>query len=94
MKDWNEKELEKFIRENKDILVDGCRPITGHEEKFLMKLQSRVKKFVELTPYFVKVAIITVIIFICSYLIWNNFIRKDKNKPVIENIIEQFKSKK
>jgi hypothetical protein len=69
-------------------------PSENHEEKFLRKLQMRAKKYIDLTPYLVKVAIITVIVFIGSFLIWNTFIRKDKDKSVIENVIEQFKSKK
>lgn len=68
-------------------------PSPNHEEKFLRKLQMRAKKFVDLTPYFVKVAIITIIVFICSAIMWYSFLRPDKNKPVIENIIDQFKKK-
>jgi hypothetical protein len=69
-------------------------PSENHEEKFLKKLQSRFKEYVDLTPYFVKVAIVTIIIFVASSLIWYSFFRVDKNKPIIENIIDQFKTKK
>jgi len=69
-------------------------PSENHEERFLAKLQSRFKEYINLTPYFIKLAIVTVLIFICSYLIWNNFIRKDKDKPIIESIVEQFQRKK
>ena len=92
MKDWTDEELEKFIRENRDKLIKS-KPTAGHEIKFMTKLQLRVKSFIDLTPYFIKVAIITIIIFIASSLIWNNFIRKDKNKPVYQNIVNQFKHK-
>lgn len=91
MKKWTDKELEKFIRENKDVLVDGYRPIAGHEVKFMTKLQLRVKHYIDLTPYFMKVAIITIIVFLCSIFAWYNFMRIDPSKSVIENIIEQFK---
>lgn len=91
MKDWTDEELEKFIKENKNALVDGCRPVVGHEVKFLTKLQLRVKGYIDLTPYFVKVAIVTIIVFLCSMFVWYNFMRPDKSKPVIENIIDQFK---
>lgn len=91
MKNWTDKELKKFIRENKDVLIDGCRPIIGHEEKFLRKLQARAKKFIDLTPYLLRVAIATLIVFVSSIIIWHNFIRKDKTKPIIESIIDQFK---
>jgi hypothetical protein len=69
-------------------------PSENHEEKFLKKLQSRFKEYVDLTPYLVKVAIVTVIIFIASSLIWYSFFRIDKNKPIYKNIIEQFEPKK
>ena len=93
MKNWTDEELEKFIRDNKDALVDGCIHVVGHEIKFMTKLKLRVKSIIDITPYLIKVAIMTVIIFIASALIWYNFIRKDKTKPVYENIVNQFKKK-
>lgn len=94
MKKWTEEELENFILENRDKLRGEKTPTDVHEIKFLKKLQLRVKKFIDLTPYLVKVAIVTLIIFIASSLIWYNFMRKDKTKPVYENIIDQFKKNK
>ena len=69
-------------------------PSENHEEKFLTKLQSRFKEYVSITPYFVKVGIITIIVFLCSIFAWYSFMRPDPSKTVIENIIEQFKTKK
>jgi len=66
-------------------------PSENHEERFLAKLQSRAKKFIDLTPYLVKVAIVTIVIFASSMFIWYSFMRPDPSKTVIENIIEQFK---
>jgi hypothetical protein len=94
MKNWTDEELEKFIRENKDALVDGCRPIVGHEIKFMTKLQLRVKHYIDITPYLVKVGVVTLIIFLCSVFAWYSFMRPDPNKSVIKNIIEQFEKKK
>jgi hypothetical protein len=67
------------------------QPSENHEEKFLTKLQSRFKEYVSITPYLVKVAIVTIVIFIASGLMWYSFLRPDKDKPIIENIIDQFK---
>jgi len=67
------------------------QPSENHEERFLAKLRARTKKFIDLTPYLVKVAIVTVVIFVSSMFIWYNFMRPDPTKTVIENIIEQFK---
>ena len=69
-------------------------PSENHEEKFLKKLQSRFKEYVNLTPHLVKVAIVTVIVFLCSMFIWYSFMRPDPSKGVIKNIIEQFQKKK
>ena len=93
MKDWTEEELEKFIRGNKDKLIKS-KPTVGHEIKFMTKLKLRVKSVIDITPYLVKVAIVTIIVFLCSIFIWYNFIRKDKTKPVYENIVNQFKKDK
>jgi hypothetical protein len=93
MKDLNEKNIEEFIKKNRDEIFTDV-PKDNHEEKFLYKLGLRVKKFIDLTPYFVKLAIVVIMVFIISALTWNAFIRKDKNKPVIENIVDQFKKDK
>ena len=66
-------------------------PSENHEEKFLAKLQSRFKEYVSITPYLVKVAIVTIIVFLCSVFAWYSFLRPDPSKTVIENIIELFK---
>lgn len=93
MKDLNEKNIEEFIKKNRDEIFTDV-PKDNHEKKFLYKLELNVKRFIDLTPYLVKVAIVTIIIFICSIFIWYNYMRKDKNKPVIENIVDQFKKDK
>jgi len=87
---WTEEELTKFIKENRDLILNG-KPTDVHEMKFMTKLQLKAKSFINLTPYFVKVTIVTVIIFLCSIFAWYSFMRPDRNKTVIENIIEQFK---
>lgn len=69
-------------------------PSENHEERFLQKLQSRFKKYVDLTSYFIKLAIVTIIVFLCSIFIWYTFMRPDPSKGVIKNIIEQFEKKK
>jgi hypothetical protein len=93
MKDLNEKNIEDFIQKNRDEIFSDV-PKNNHEEKFLFKLRLRVKKFIDLTPYFVKLAVIAIIIFTASIFVWYNYMRKDKNKPVIENIVDQFKKDK
>ena len=91
MKEIDDEKLKRYAKEFRDEFGE---PSIGHEEKFMTKLQSRVKKFIDLTPYLVKVAIVTVVIFAASIFTWYSFFRIDENKTVIENIIEQFQPKK
>jgi hypothetical protein len=88
--EWTEEKLEKFIKENKDALIDGCRPVIGHEGHFLLKLSKRFKKFISIVPYLVKVLIITVIIFACSIFVWYKFLKH----PIASAVIEKFEDKK
>jgi hypothetical protein len=88
---WTDEKLEKFIRDNKDALIDGCRPTMYHEDNFLIKLSKRFKKFISIVPYLIKVMIITVLIFIVSTFVWYNYIYKAKDHPVIDKVIENIK---
>jgi len=47
MRNWTDEELEKFIKENRDALVDGCRPVVGHEKRFLKKLKSTAERIID-----------------------------------------------
>jgi len=85
-------EIRDVVDSNKEDFEEEL-PTETHEEKFMAKLQTRIRNYIDLTPYLVKVAIVTVIIFIASIFVWYSFFRIDKNKPVIENIIDQFKKK-
>lgn len=87
---WTDEKLEQFIRENKDALVDGCRPTVYHEEHFLLKLTKRFKKFVSIVPYLVKVLIVTIIIFLCSIFVWYKFMKH----PIVDTVIEKIEIKK
>jgi hypothetical protein len=90
MTDWNEEELDKFIKENRDLILRG-KPKEGHEIKFLTRLQLKARHYVDITPYLVKVGIITVVVFILSVYVWYSFLRVDESKSIIQNIIEQFR---
>jgi hypothetical protein len=83
--------LDERLLRNRLVVSKSDEPSEKHEEKFLAKLRSRFKEYVSITPHLVKVAIVTVIIFLCSMFIWYSFLRPDPSKTVIENVIEQFK---
>ena len=73
MKEWDEEELERFIRENKDKF-DIYRPRPGHQEYFLNKLIKKFKEVISIVPYLVKVGIVTLLIFIFSFFVWKIYI--------------------
>jgi hypothetical protein len=82
----NEDTIEKFIRENKDKF-GIYRPPDSHLEKFLFKLNYKVRHIISIVPYLIRVTIATIIIFLASILIWNNYIRKDRNEVTLRNKI-------
>ena len=73
MKIREEKELEKFIRENKDKF-DTYNPEPDHSQLFLSKLFKKFKEVISIVPYLVRVGIATILIFILSFAVWRFFL--------------------
>jgi len=73
MKNLEEEELEKFIRDNKNQF-DVYQPEPDHNQHFLNKLLYKFKEVINIVPYLVKVGIASVIIFILSFLLWRAYI--------------------
>jgi hypothetical protein len=73
MKNWEEQELEKFIRDNKDKF-DVYQPEPNHNQHFLNKLINKFKEVINIVPYIVKAGIATILIFILSFLLWRTYI--------------------
>ena len=82
----NEDSIEYFIRHNKDKF-GVYRPPDNHFEKFLFRLNYRIREMISIVPYLLRVAAATGIIFIASIMIWNNFIRKDRHQITLTNKI-------
>lgn len=82
----NNYNIEKFIRENRDKF-GADPPHDTHMEKFLIKLNNRILHIISIVPYLIRVAIVTVLIFTASILIWNNYIRKDRHEITLRNKI-------
>jgi len=82
----DENTIEKFIRENKDKFGVYRLP-DNHLEKFLFKLNYRLRHIISIVPYLIRVSIATIIIFLASILIWNNYIRKDRHEVTLRNKI-------
>lgn len=86
-----ESNLEEMIRKNREMF-DNEIPPENHEEKFLFRLKMKFKEWVSIVPHLIKVAIVTVIIFILSIAAWNNYIRKDRDEITLkEKIVNIFK---
>jgi hypothetical protein len=83
---YNQDTLVNFIRENRDKFEVQTLP-GDHTEKFLIKLNQRIRHFISIVPYLVKVAVATVLIFTASVMIWNNYIRKDRHEISLRNKI-------
>jgi hypothetical protein len=79
-------ELEQFIR-SKSNEFDDNYPHEDHNEKFLVKLQRRFKQFISIVPYLIKVLIVTILVFIGSIVLWNEYIRKDRHEITLKQKI-------
>jgi hypothetical protein len=82
----DENSIEDFIRANRDKFCI-YHPPCGHVDKFMLKLNLKFKHIISIIPYLVRVAVATVIIFTASIIVWNNFIRKDRNEISLKNKI-------
>lgn len=73
MKEWDEDELEKFIRENKDKF-NIYHPDPNHNQHFLKKLLNKFREVISIVPYLVKVGIATILVFALSFLLWKIYL--------------------
>lgn len=73
MKNWDEDELEKFIRDNKDKF-EKYPPDQDHTRHFLRKLTNKFKEVIDIMPYLVKAGIATILVFILSFLVWKTYL--------------------
>jgi len=73
MKNLQEEELEKFIRDNKEKF-NIYEPESDHSQHFLKKLVNKFKEVISIVPYLVKVGLATILVFILSFLIWRAWI--------------------
>jgi hypothetical protein len=78
--------IEKFIIENRERFIE-YNPPESHMEKFLLRLNLRLRHVISIVPHLVRVAFVTAAVFTTSVLIWNNFIRKDRDEISLGNKI-------
>ena len=84
---FTEENIEKFIIDNKDKF-STYDPSTYHNDHFFLKLRAKFKKFISIVPHLIKVGIATIIIFTLSIIVWNSWIRKDRNEITLKHKIE------
>ena len=83
---FTDKELEDFIRKNKDKF-EVYPPKENHSEIFLVRLQERLHKiYISIVPHLIKVAITTVIVFVISLFVWNGWIRSDRDQKSLGSV--------
>jgi hypothetical protein len=82
----SEDSVEKVIRENIDKFA-VYSPAGNHGEKFLFKLNLRIRKFISIVPHLVRVIIATAVIFAASAFVWKNYISKESHVISIKNKI-------
>ena len=81
-KDWTEKDLEDFIKENKDKF-DVYQLNPNHEKKFLLRLKKLIKTIV---PYLIKVGIAVIIVWVISFLSWRLFLKHDRDRMPLRRV--------
>lgn len=78
--------IEKFIRKNRNLFADED-PSGKHMERFLVKLDRRLRHLISIVPHLVKVALATLVIFLLSIAVWNRFLRKDRHEITLKEKI-------
>ena len=74
-----EDSIESFIRKNRDEF-EIQRPSDDHAKRFMERLNRELKHLISIVPYLVRLAIATLLLSAFSVIIWNNFVRKDRNE--------------
>jgi len=71
--EWTPENIEQFIKDHKEEF-DKYYPKPNHEQHFLIKLYERFKKIISIVPYLIRVAVVTILIFLGSYFTWREYI--------------------
>lgn len=82
----NNDNIEKFIRKNR-YKFNREHPPDNHMDKFLSKLNYRIRHIISIVPHLFKVALVTVFVFTASIIFWNNYMRKDRHEVTLRNKI-------
>lgn len=84
--------IEDYIRHNRGYF-DEAEPSEGHFERFRSKLEARftVKRKVNIGPYLLKAAVVTLLVTLSSLWTWDNFIRPENRRMSLSEVSPQYR---
>jgi hypothetical protein len=84
--------IEDIIRKNRSFF-DAAEPSEGHFERFRSKLEARftVRKKINIGPYLLRAAVVTLLVTLSSLYTWEHFIRPERNTMTLSQVSPQYK---
>jgi hypothetical protein len=84
--------IEDIIRTNKGFFYDA-EPSEGHFERFRSKLEARftVRKKINIGPYLLRAAVVTLLVTLSSLYTWEHFIRPDRSTMTLSQVSPQYR---
>lgn len=86
------KDIEEIIRRNKGFF-DDAEPSAGHFDRFRAKLESKftVRKKVNIGPYLLRAAAVTLLLTLSSLWTWEHFIRPESRRMTLSQVSPQYR---
>lgn len=84
--------IEDVIRKNRSFF-DEAEPSEGHFERFKGKLEARfsARKKINIGPYLLRAAVVTLLVTLSSLYTWEHFIRPDRSKMTLSQVSPQYR---
>jgi Xaa-Pro aminopeptidase len=84
--------IEETIRKNKGFF-DDAEPQEGHLERFSYRLSARfgMKKKINIGPYLLRAAAVTLLLTLSSLWTWEHFIRPDNNQMSLSEVSPEYR---
>jgi hypothetical protein len=86
------KNIDEIVRKNRGVFNDE-EPSEGHLERFSALLEKRfgVKKKINIGPYLLRAAVVTILVTLSSLWTWDNFIRPESGPMTLSDISPQYR---
>lgn len=84
--------IEEIIRKNRGYF-DEAEPSEGHLERFMSKLEAKfaIRKKINIGPYLLRAAVVTLLVTLSSLYTWEHFIRPDRNTMTLSQVSPQYR---